>query len=437
MTYLMQFLHELFNTYFAMAPYLVLGLVFAGFLHVLFRRDIVERHLGGRGFLPVLKAAILGVPLPLCSCGVVPTALSLRKSRASEGATVSFLISTPVTGVDSIMATWGMMGPVFAIFRPLAAFAMGIVGGMLTDATSKDEERLAGDVAKTCPLCGRTDRHTHTIVEKLQGMYRYAFGEFLDDIAGNLVIGFVLAALIAWLLPDSFFTVFAGNVWLEMLVALIGGIPLYVCATASIPIAAALMLKGLSPAAAFVFLAAGPATNAATILLISRVMGMRVTAIYLATISAGSMIFGWLLGVVFGFSGGFNKEMLPCHNQTETFSWNFMTIIAVLFAIPLTMALCRRYVPKKAGLKKAGSCSCEGESCQSSNNTSIDNSRHFSIVGMTCHKCVAHVTSSIKGVDGVTGVAIDLATGACEVSGNFSDEEVKNAVAGAGYRVGS
>ncbi len=426
MNELFVFMKELAETYLAMAPYLVLGLCFAGVLHVFFRREFVEKHLGGHGFVPVLKATLLGVPLPLCSCGVVPTALSLRRSRASDGATVSFLISTPVTGADSILATYGMMGPVFAIFRPLAAFFMGIAGGMVADAGSTDTEKTLEGVKSSCPVCGLVDDHRHGIYEKISAMYHYAFVEFLDDIAVNLLIGFIAAAAISILIPADLFTVFRGNVWLEMLVALIGGIPLYVCATASIPIAAALMLKGLSPAAAFVFLAAGPATNAATLILIWRSMGSRITVIYLSVIAIGSIVFGRVLQEVYRMSGGFNPLVLPCHHHENLFTINFSSLVAVAFLVPFGISITGRF---RAWFTNHWSR-------QKPSSPETDNSaQHYTVGGMNCSKCVAHVSKAVGAIECVNVVKVDLSSGDCSVEGSFADEAVITAVAEAGYTI--
>ena len=288
-----EFLNALRTTYLDMSPYLLLGLFFAGLLHILFKKETITRHLGGQRFSSVVKASALGVPLPLCSCGVIPTALHLRKSGASRGATVSFLISTPQTGIDSMLATYGMMGPVFAIFRPIAAFVMGICGGVTSNLMQKEPIKMKEMADCSCDSsCSTTETPATTVWGKLKKGLRYAFVEFLDDISIQLLVGFILAALITWLVPDTFFEKFIGNDLLGMVVIILIGIPLYVCATASIPIAVSLMMKGLSPGGAFVFLAVGPATNAATIFMIANAMGRKTAILYVTSITVLSIVFG-------------------------------------------------------------------------------------------------------------------------------------------------
>ena len=231
------------------------------------------------------RAALLGVPLPLCSCGVIPTGISFNKEGASKGATVSFLISTPQTGVDSILATYSMLGLPFALLRPFVAFFSGIFGGVITNLASKGEE------IKTVEPPINISKETEK-AGKWQKMIRYAFLDFLMDIADWLIIGFAIAALISVLLPDDFFTMYLSNQFLSMFIVLLASIPLYVCATGSIPIAAVLMMKGLSPGAALVFLMAGPATNVATMTVIGKALGRKTLIIYLVSISTSAMFFG-------------------------------------------------------------------------------------------------------------------------------------------------
>ncbi len=265
----MTFLKIFWTLYIEMVPYLAFGLFVSGILHVTVNKSFIINHFGKKGFLSAVKAAFLGVPLPLCSCSVVPTALSLKKHGASNGATISFLISTPQTGVESIAATWGMMGPLFALFRPFAAFITGIVGGVVTTTIAEETSSEAESKKETTVI-------QRTLSEKFQELIRYGFRELLDDIGLNLLVGIVISALITLLVPDDFFGSFAGNTLVAMFLMIIAGAPLYICSTASIPIAASLMMKGISPAAAFVFLIVGPATNAATITVITSKLGKKI-----------------------------------------------------------------------------------------------------------------------------------------------------------------
>ncbi|MDA3845022.1 MAG: SO_0444 family Cu/Zn efflux transporter [Vallitaleaceae bacterium] len=337
---MIDFLKNLFVLYIDMGYYMVIGLTLVGILHVYVNKKWVSKHLGNHSFGSVIKASLFGVPLPLCSCGVVPTAVYFKKNGASTGAVVSFLISTPQTGVDSIIATYGLMGPVLAIFRPFAAFISGIVGGGIVNlfARNKDQVVLTSRVPdgltksaeegfiknSAAPLdspidasldntpeidCGCSNHGCEQGCEddisemkndsfstKLRKMFSYAFGEFLDDIVIHFIVGLIVAALITTLIPDQFFSDLGVNSGIiAMLIMIVIGLPMYICSTSSIPIAIALILKGFSPGAAFVFLFVGPVTNAASLALIGKALGKKITIIYIVTVSALSIAFGYLL----------------------------------------------------------------------------------------------------------------------------------------------
>ena len=290
---------EFWGTLSEMAPYLLLGFLVAGALSAFVSPDLVERHLGGKGWRSVLKASVFGVPLPLCSCGVVPVAASLRRHGASRGATTAFLLSTPQTGVDSVLVTLGLLGPVFAVFRPLAALITGVVGGCVVDAVEH------GDAANqdSAPVCSDECCATVHGEGKLKKMLRYGFVVLPRDIGRAMGVGLVLAGIIAVAVPNDFFTGTLGSgVW-AMLLMMVVAIPVYVCATASVPIAAALIAKGVSPGVALVFLIAGPATNAATLTTIWKVLGRRTTLTYLATVAAAALLSGLMLDYLFTVSG--------------------------------------------------------------------------------------------------------------------------------------
>jgi uncharacterized membrane protein YraQ (UPF0718 family) len=274
-----------------MSPYLLFGFFVAGLLSVLVSQNFVERHLGGGGLWPLLKASVFGVPLPLCSCGVIPVSMSLHKHGASKGATVSFLLSTPQTGVDSIFVTLSLLGPVFAIFRPFAAFATGIIGGSLVDATTHtnagEGEKPEKCTEECCESRAKTGRFT-------RGM-KYGFVTLPRDIGKAMLVGLAVAALISATVPPDFFAEKLGKGIFAMVVMMFLGIPVYVCATASVPVAAALILKGLSPGAALVFLMTGPATNAASFATIWKAMGRRTALTYIASVAGCALLSGLLL----------------------------------------------------------------------------------------------------------------------------------------------
>jgi uncharacterized protein len=355
MDFVIQISQAIIRIFWQMAPYLFFGLTIAGVLHVFFAQDFIVQHLGKSDFASVFKAAILGVPVPLCSCGVIPTALSLRENKASQGATISFLISTPQTGVDSIIATYGILGLVFAVFRPLIAFLLGIIGGVAINLFCPQDlphqyQRQAGQ--RACLQC-----QTRPQVAKiklagrqwLQKIFTYAYFDFLDDISVNLGIGIVLAGLLAWLIPPEFFTQYLQHEFLTMLLMIIAGVPLYICATASLPVAAALMLKGLSPGAAFVFLAVGPATNAATMTMILSKMGRRVFLIYLTVITLGALGAGYLLNLIFNGLGLTALNLVkqpPAHIADSLLltitAWLLLGFLVLSFLRKIKLKLLRR-----------------------------------------------------------------------------------------------
>lgn len=274
-----------------MSPYLLFGFLVAGLLSIFISARWVERHLGGRGILPVLKASLFGVPLPLCSCGVIPVSMSLHKHGASQGATIGFLLSTPQTGVDSIFVTYSLLGPVFAVIRPIAALVSGVVGGGLVDlfAHQRDPEaeqqECNGDCCQVTPSFGR----------KFANGMRYGFIVLPRDIGKAMLAGLAVAALITALVPDGFFADKLGSGIGAMLLMMLIGIPVYVCATASVPVAAAMILKGLSPGAALVFLMTGPATNAAGLATLWRALGHRTALLYLLSIAVCALAFGLIV----------------------------------------------------------------------------------------------------------------------------------------------
>ena len=284
-----------------MAPYLLFGFLASGILSSAVSTETVKKHLGKKGFWSVFKAALFGVPLPLCSCSVIPVTVSLKKSGASNGAATAFLTSTPQTGVDSIFVTFSLLGPVFAIFRPVIALITGIITGLLVNFTDKEKTSPHNDPEKVkCEQCCGSAKTTKPPNKFLQ-VLRYGFITIPGDVSKPLLLGIFIAGIISALVPNDFFASNLGSGFLPMLIMMAIGIPMYVCSTASVPIAAALILKGISPGAAFVFLITGAATNAAGIMAIWKVLGKRVAIIYLTTVAASALISGYLLNFIFKF----------------------------------------------------------------------------------------------------------------------------------------
>lgn len=277
-----------------MAPYLLLGFGMAGVVFVALPADWVRRHMGGSGLWQVVKAALFGVPLPLCSCGVLPVAFSLRRHGASRGATASFLACTPQTGVDSIAATYALLGPVLAVFRVVAALVSGLLAGSLVAAAYPHD---APEPVKADPLVagpGRPD-------PAWQRMLRHAFVTLPRDVSRALLLGILVSGVVTACVPAGFFQGHLASGWAGYGMAMVIGIPLYVCSTASIPLAASLIQLGASPGAAMVFLIAGPATNTATVVAMWRHIGRLGTVFYLLAIAVTSAAAGWALDA--GFPG--------------------------------------------------------------------------------------------------------------------------------------
>jgi len=300
-----------------MAPYLLFGFLMAGVLSVVMSSEFIERHLGRGGITSILKASLFGVPLPLCSCSVIPVATSLRKHGASEGATAAFLLSTPQTGVDSIMATLSLLGPIFAVFRPVAAFVAGILGGTLVETTAPSRADTVEAPKCTEECCSSGNGRS-----KLARAFRYGLVTLPREIAGPLIIGLAIAGVISALVPTDFFADKLGKGIVAMLVMMALGIPVYVCATASIPVAAAMMLKGITPGAALVFLMTGPATNAAAIAALWKVLGRRTTVIYLVVVALTALAAGLCLDYLFNVTrasvGQIESWMLPQWVKTSS-----------------------------------------------------------------------------------------------------------------------
>jgi uncharacterized protein len=302
MEYVTLFFEALLSLSAAMAPYILFGLLFAGILHELVPESVVTKHLGKESISSVLKSTIFGIPLPVCSCGVVPLATSIKKSGASKGATLSFLISTPITGVDSILATYGIFGWIFTIYRVITSMIIAIIAGVLTNIFDKEIVEEIGEEHSSC--CCTTScvtpekKHTFSLKRALT----YGFVTLLDDISKALFWGLIIGALITIMIPQDFSDILIEYWWLSYLIVIVIAVPMYVCATASLPIAAALMLSGVSAGAAFVFLSAGPATNTVTIGVVKKMLGTKSLIIYLGTIVLGSIFFGLGLDYVFTVS---------------------------------------------------------------------------------------------------------------------------------------
>ena len=387
-----------------MSPYLLLGFLIAGILHVFVPQRFYTRYLSRDNKFSVLWAALLGIPLPLCSCGVIPTAIGLRNEKASKGAVASFLIATPQTGIDSILATFSVLGLGFAIIRPVAALVTGVCGGLLVNRLVKDDNGT-GPMEGTCRVESGN---------KVWRVLKYAFFDMIQDIGLRLVIGLLVAALILVLVPDEFFLHFGSNPLLQMLVILVVAVPMYICSTGSIPVAAALIMKGLSPGAALVMLMAGPAVNLASILVVRKALGARFTSIYLLVIVGFSILFGLLLNAIGININPMVAQDACCASEAMT-PGTFKTICSILLTLfilfALTMKLFSKFTHKEADP-----------------DTSV-----YVVEGMHCSHCEAAVCRALEDVEGVESATASATRNTLTIKGPVPEAAVRAAVEKAGY----
>ena len=402
---LQSFFTSLLNVVCEMAPYLLLGFLIAGVLHVFVPQKFYANYLSRNNKLSVLWAALLGVPLPLCSCGVIPTAIGLKNEKASKGAIASFLIATPQTGIDSILATFSLMGLGFAIIRPVAALITGVCGGLLVNRLVRDDEFCSVDEkSQTSNLKSQT---------KLWRVLKYAYYDMIRDIGLRLLIGLVVAALIQVAVPDEFFLSFGSQPLVQMLVILAIAVPMYICSTGSIPVAAALMMKGLSPGAALVMLMAGPAVNLASILVVHKAMGRRFTWIYLMTIVVFAVLFGLLLNAT-GLDFSVASQNACCMTSAipSPFKLICATILTLLIIFALMMKLFSKFTAKKP----------------------LDpDVVIYRVEDMHCSHCEAAVVRAVEELPGVEKAKASASANTLTIKGPATEEAIRSAVEGIGY----
>ncbi len=411
--FILIFLGDFVSILSEMAPYLLLGFFFAGLLHAFIPQQKIEKYFNGGSLRSSFLASLFGIPLPLCSCGVIPTGTAFYKNGASKGGTVSFLISTPQTGVDSILATFSLMGLPFAIVRPLAALVTGISGGLITSKITKNEP-----IEK---VHHQDKPEKKNLKQKVVDVFNYGFVVFIQDISKWLVIGLVLAAIISALIPNDFFELLNLPPILQMLLILVVSIPLYICATGSIPLAAILILKGISPGAAFVLLMAGPATNAATITMIGKVLGKKSLMAYLGTIIAGALITGVLIDYVLPIEW-FTQTITQHISHQHHMSLNWWQIAS---GVALLLLIVNGYIQNHLQTK------------QSDNKQIITDMevKVLKVDGMTCNHCKANVETNLEKLAFVESAKVDLGEKTVTLSGNeINEEEAKALINSLGYK---
>ena len=365
MDFIVNTLNESWKLLLESSMYIIFGLLASGLLRVFLNPASVAQHLGHGRYLSVFKAALLGIPIPLCSCGVLPAAASLKKQGANNGATTAFLISTPESGVDSIAITYALLDPIMTVARPIAAFVSAITAGLSENLLGKGRLDKTSAPDLTCPVDACCDgegcspqehkRH-HTFFERVLAGLRFAFTDVWGDLASWFFLGLLLAGVITTLIPQDMISRYLGGGLHSMLFMLVLGIPLYICATASTPVAAALVLKGVSPGAALVFLLVGPATNVTSLTVLFGILGKRASAIYLSAIALSAVLFGLAVDQVYASLGlsaqavvGKAAEVVPLWAQ-----WAGALVLFLFSVKPVSRTIMVRFRLKRAGHQEAG-----------------------------------------------------------------------------------
>jgi len=391
MNYLEEFTVNFFLLTDAMSIYIIIGLFFAGVLKQLIPEDFISKNLGKDSTTSVIKATIFGIPLPVCSCSVIPIAQGLKKEGASKGAVQSFLISTPITGVDSILATFSFFGLVFTIFRIISSVIIAIIVGLIQNfVENKNNEELIQTQESSCcssgssccsskeeikpqffttkpqetkqsSCCSGTEESSSCCSStkkagfSIKGVFTYAYVTLFSDMVKALAVGLVLGALFTTFVPKEYSSILFENQLLTYFVILLVAIPLYTCATASLPIAAAFMLQGMSAGAAFIFLTAGPATSAVTMSVVYKMLGRTSLIIYVSTIATLSLIFGFGFDIFLG-----NLEILSLNAQQEESSFIYRIFSYILIAL-IFYYLIKPYLKKESKSCCSSSSSCCGD----------------------------------------------------------------------------
>ena len=465
-----KFVWQFVTLFSEMAPFLLLGFLLAGILHVWVPNHLYVPKIAKPNFKSVLWAALFGVPLPICSCGVIPTSIALRREGASKGASVSFLISTPATGVDSILATYSLLGGPFAILRPVAAFVTAMLGGVFTNFATRNEKDVAvGEAVGThehhhehgdddhcgcsddhCECCCDEDEHheERSFAQKIGETFRYGLVNMVGDVSKWLTIGLLLGALIAAFVPDDFFLFLHEYSLLCMLVVLLLAMPMYTCATGSIPLALALVEKGITPGAALVLLMAGPATSIASMLVVGKAFGKRTLVAYLVSIALGAMAFGFVVDTF--LMDTFLASMLP-HVSDECDGHGAVGIFDYACAVLLaSLMIYAKFAHKGCG----GHCDCGDHGCCCCEDHDDDEcgchehehghcepmSVTYRVNGMNCSHCKACVEKAVRMLDGVVFAEADVASKELRVQWHDEDDvnedALKTAVDEAGFEFG-
>ena len=472
-----KFVWQFFTLFSEMAPFLLLGFLLAGILHVWVPNHLYVPKIAKPNFKSVLWAALFGVPLPICSCGVIPTSIALRKEGASKGASVSFLISTPATGVDSILATYSLLGLPFAILRPIAAFVTAMFGGVLTNIVSRGE---ADGVAVVAHKESHDHEHEHcecgasacsaecadlsenskkSFVRKIGETIEYGLVNMVGDVSKWLMIGLLLGALISAFVPNELFLALREYPILCMVCVLLLAMPMYTCATGSIPLALALVAKGITPGAALVLLMAGPATSIASMLVVGKAFGKRTLAAYLFSIAFGAMFFGFIVDTF--FMDTFLTAMLPhgsaeCHGHGALGVFDYVCA-GLLAAFMIYAKFAHKGCDGHCGCgccDEHDHCDCDHDHdeehehchCCHEHDEEHDHDHHeyrsepasktYRVNGMSCSHCKSCVEKAAFALEGVVFAVANVAKKELVIEGSVDESALKTAIEEAGFEFG-
>jgi len=390
---------EIWRLLLVVSPWLLLGFIIAGIIHSFIGEEFVKNHLGGSGFIPVLKSTLFGIPLPVCSCGVIPIAAGLRRDGASKASTMAFLVSTPTTGVDSLFVTYAFLGVLYMIARPLAALIAGLFIGVLVYSSEKETPVQISEhgLHSRIPLSGR-----------IRKAFFYGFRTLPEDIGKSLLFGIIAGGLLTAIIPRDIASGYLSNPLIAYPLVLAIAIPLYVCAIGAVPIAAALLLKGLIPGAALTFMIAGPATNTVTLAFVRQKLGKKVLILYVTTIIGIAIAFGIVFDIIVSDSA-VNHMFSPGKK---------IPLIIQLPSVLLILAiLLWTFVQEKS--KEIG----------------MDYS--FYVPNMTCKHCAMTIEQAVRQVSGVKRVKIFPDKKVVKIDGNVDENVIRNQIVNAGYTVES
>lgn len=398
MSIVLNFLDKVIYLWLEISPYLLFGMIVSGLLHIFLSKEFISRQLGSGGIISVIKATLLGVPLPVCSCGVIPIVSSLQKEGAHKSSILAFLVSTPTTGVDSIFVTYSLLGPLFAIFRPLSAMLCGIALGVADYFVEKDTK------VKKLP------KHKHKQIHPVfhwREFFRYSFFEIPQDIGRSLILGIIIGGLIAVFIPAELFSAHISTP-LDFLLALLIGIPLYVCATGSIPIAVSLLAKGFSPGAGLIFLIVGPATNAITLSFVRTKLGKKSFYLYLANIIIVAVLLGFIFNYLW-FTLGANQRLITGGGKMIGFEVKLISAILMLILIG-------------HALIKPNSCKVD-----------LMQDMQIKVPDIHCAHCRLVLESKLKQVKSVKEVFVDIENKVVYIKGTPDKQKILSQITAAGY----